>query len=95
MFFDPASVVVNPHSGRQLHSVRVSVVSPSDAPGPFSDPSTYTGLPSIWMNSTRFHSLKVGVRLQFERIGQPSAPLMTMYREYVPTRENQGVCCGY
>jgi hypothetical protein len=95
VYFDASSVIVNPQSGLQLHSVRVSLVSPSYAPGPFTDPSTYVGLPSVWMNTTRFNSLKVGVRLQFERIGQPTAPLITMYREYVPTRENQGVCCGY
>jgi hypothetical protein len=95
VYFDPASVIVNPHAGLQLHSVRVSLVSPSYAPSPFTDPATYIGLPSVWMNSARFHSLKVGVQLQFERIGQPTAPLVTMYREYEATRENQGVWGNY
>lgn len=91
VFFDPSSVIVNPQSGLQLHSVRVSLVSPAYGPGPFTDPSTYVGLPSMWMGSARFNSLKVGVQLQFRRTGQPSAPLITMYREYEATRENQGV----
>jgi hypothetical protein len=89
--FDASSVIVNPASGLQLHSIRVGLVSPSYAPRAFTDPATYVGLPLDWMTTTQFNSLKVGVRLQFARIGQPSAPLVTLYREYEPTREWQGV----
>jgi hypothetical protein len=92
LWFDPASIVVNPHSGLSLHSVAVRPVSSSfDVPIPFMDPGAYLGDVEDWMTQQQFNSLKVGVRLQFQRIGQPNAPLITLYREYEAIREHEGV----
>jgi hypothetical protein len=92
LWFDPSSVSVNPHAGLRLHSIAVAPVSSlGSQPIPFKDPTAYTGTPETWMTTSRMNSLKVGVRLQFERLDDPTAPLVTFYREYPAVFQHLGV----
>jgi hypothetical protein len=91
--FDPASVIVNPHSGLRLRSVQVALVSPDARPTRFDNPVSFllaTLKSPIWMSRTRMNALKVGLQLEFQRIDRPDAPLITIYREYEASRIYEG-----
>jgi hypothetical protein len=89
---DPASIIINPHSGLRLISAKAALVSPRYRPRRFSAISAFAApWPPISMSTTEFNTLRVGLLLELERIDRPGGPTLKFYQEYEATKEANGV----
>jgi hypothetical protein len=91
LVIDPSWVVLNPQAGLQLVSAKAALVSRSHGSRAFRDLGYYFLEPYALMTDGELDRLKVGLRLELQRVGQPFAEPIVMYQEYEADKVYMGV----
>jgi hypothetical protein len=88
---DSSWVVLNPSAQLQLVSAKAALVSRSHGTRPFRDLDYYILEPYAVMTDGELDRLKVGLRLELQRVGQPFAEPIVMYQEFEADKLYDGV----